>query len=75
FHAKDGYGYKFVADKIIHIDKINPQMASALAGAFKIYKKLNSKNKELMRVELERILAETSLSKNVYEIVSKILKD
>ncbi|MDQ1264843.1 MAG: aminopeptidase, partial [Campylobacterota bacterium] len=33
FHAKDGYGYKFVADKIIHIDKINPQMASALAGA------------------------------------------
>jgi aminopeptidase N len=75
FHAKDGYGYKFVADKIVHIDKINPQMASALAGAFKVYKKLNHKNKELMRVELERILAEVSLSKNVYEIVSKILKD
>lgn len=74
FHAKDGYGYRFVADKIIDIDKINPQMASGLAGAFKIYKKMNKVNKKLMKAELERILAEPSLSKNVYEIVSKIVK-
>lgn len=74
FHAKDGYGYKFVADKIIDIDKINPQMASGLAGSFKIYKKMNRVNKKLMRVELKRVLSEPSLSKNVYEIVSKVLK-
>ncbi|MDY0123536.1 aminopeptidase N [Sulfurimonas sp.] len=74
FHAKDGYGYKFVADRIIDIDKINPQMASGLAGAFKIYKKMNRTNKKLMKTELERILLEPSLSKNVYEIVSKIVK-
>lgn len=73
FHAKDGYGYKFVADKIIDIDKINPQIASGLAGAFKIYEKLNDVNKKLMRAELERVIAEPSISKNVYEIVSKIL--
>lgn len=73
FHAKDGYGYKFVADKIIDIDKINPQIASGLAGAFKIYEKLNSVNKKLMKVELDKILSEPSISKNVYEIVSKIL--
>ncbi|MBE0513628.1 aminopeptidase N [Sulfurimonas sp.] len=74
FHAKDGYGYKFVADKIIDIDKINQQMASGLAGSFKIYKKMNKVNKKLMRAELQRVLSEPSLSKNVYEIVSKILK-
>ncbi|MBW6488417.1 aminopeptidase N [Sulfurimonas sp.] len=73
FHAKDGHGYKFVVDKIIDIDKINPQIASGLAGAFKIFKKLNSANKKLMRTELERVIAEPSISKNVYEIVSKIL--
>ncbi len=73
FHSKDGYGYKFVADKIIEIDKINAQMASALAGAFKIYEKMNPKNKELMRVELERIASDDALSKNTYEIVNKIL--
>jgi aminopeptidase N len=74
FHAKDGHGYAFVADKIIEIDTINPQMASGLAGAFKIYEKLNPTNKQLMHVQLERIISTHSLSKNVYEIISKILK-
>ncbi|MEA3228030.1 MAG: aminopeptidase N C-terminal domain-containing protein, partial [Campylobacterota bacterium] len=74
FHSKDGYGYKFVADKIIEIDKINAQMASGVAGAFKIYEKLNSVNKKLMEIELQRIVSQESLSKNVYEIVGKILK-
>ncbi len=74
FHAKDGSGYSFIADKIIEIDKINAQMASGLAGAFKIYKHLNSVNKELMKVELERVVSTHSLSKNSFEIISKILK-
>ena len=73
FHAKDGSGYSFVAKKILDIDKINPQMASSLAGAFKIYKKLNPINKELMKKELECIVSTQSLSKNTYEIVHKIL--
>ena len=75
FHAKNSYGYKFVADKIIDIDKINPQMASGLAGAFKIYEKMNEINKKAMKVELERIISTQSLSKNVYEIVSKIINN
>ncbi len=74
FHAKDGYGYKFVADKIIEIDAINPQMASGLCGAFKIYEKMNPHNKALMRAELEKIVQTPSLSKNSFEIVNKILK-
>ena len=74
FHAKDGHGYQFIADKIIEIDKINAQMASGLAGAFKIYAKMNPTNKNLMKRELERVISTHSLSKNSYEIVSKILK-
>ncbi len=74
FHAKDGSGYKFVADKIIEIDKINAQMASSLSGAFKIYAKMNDINKSVMNVELQRISSTPSLSKNCYEIVNKILK-
>jgi len=74
FHAKDGLGYKFVADKIIEIDKINAQMASALCGAFKIYEKMNEQNKTLMEIELKRVISTHSLSKNSYEILSKILK-
>ncbi|PHS56531.1 MAG: aminopeptidase N [Sulfurimonas sp.] len=74
FHAKDGHAYNFIANKIIDIDKINPQIASGLCGAFKIYEKLNKINKNIMQKELERIVSTQSISKNVYEIVSKILK-
>ncbi|MDF1882559.1 aminopeptidase N [Sulfurimonas sp. SAG-AH-194-C21] len=74
FHSKDGHAYSFVADKIIEIDKINAQMASGLAGAFKIYTRMNKTNKELMKKELERIAATDGLSKNTFEIISKILK-
>ena len=75
FHAKDGYGYRFVEDKILEIDTINAQMASGLCGAFKIYDKMNSHNKALMRESLERIKQTQGLSKNSFEIVSKILKE
>ena len=74
FHAKDGHGYAFVADKILEIDKINPQMASGLCGAFKIYDKMNEKNRALMKKELQKVLDNETLSKNSFEIVSKILK-
>jgi len=73
FHAKDGSGYKFVADKIIAIDAINAQMASGLAGAFKVYDKMNEVNKSLMKKELQKILDTDGLSKNCFEIVGKIL--
>ena len=73
FHAKDGSGYKFLADKLIEIDKINAQIASRLAGAFKLYKKMNRDSKELMRVELERVMSQEKISSNLYEIVSKIV--
>jgi aminopeptidase N len=74
FHAKDGEGYKFVADKIIHIDKINPQMASGLCQAFKIYDKMNEENQKLMKRELLRVVSTQGLSKNSFEIIDKILK-
>ena len=74
FHAKNGKGYSFIADKIIEIDQINAQMASGLCGAFKIYEKMNKINKGVMKRELERIISTQSLSKNSYEIIAKILK-
>ncbi|RLA72250.1 MAG: aminopeptidase N [Epsilonproteobacteria bacterium] len=73
FHARSGYGYAFIADKIIELDAINPQIASGLSRAFKSYPKLNEYNKKLIKKELKRILEQQSISKNVYEIVEKIL--
>jgi len=73
FHHETGRGYKFIADKVIWLDKINPQIAAGLSGVFKDYKKLLQSRKDLMKVELERIKETDGISKNTFEIVSKIL--
>ena len=73
FHVADGSGYRFIADKVIEIDKINAQIASGLSGAFKVYKKLDEKHKSVMMVALKRIRETENLSNNTYEIISKIL--
>lgn len=74
FYAQDGSGFAFIADKVIEIDTLNPQIASGLAGAFKNYGRLSNEQKTLMGSELERIKNHPNLSNNVYEIVSKILE-
>ena len=72
FNAEDGSGYKIIADAILKLDPMNPQVASRLATGFRSCKLLNSSRKSAAQAELERILAEPSLSRDVYEIVSKI---
>ncbi|MSR78348.1 MAG: aminopeptidase N [Candidatus Omnitrophica bacterium] len=74
FHDKSGSGYKFIADKILEIDRLNPGAAGKLSSAFKKYAHLDLKRKALMRSELNRILKTKGLSKDVFEILSKTLK-
>ena len=73
FHAPDGSGYDFIAGQIIGLDGINPMIAAGLAGAFKTYNRMNVQSKAHMRRALERVQAHRGISKNVYEIVSKLL--
>jgi len=74
FHAKDGSGYQFLSEKLIEIDPINAQLSARLASSFNLYKKMNPINQELIRVELEKIVTTQGISKNLYEITSKILE-
>lgn len=75
FHDASGEGYRLVAQKIIELDTINPQIASGLTGAFKMYDKMHADNQSMMRVELEKVLAVPDISRNVIEIVEKILAE
>ncbi|MDD5159125.1 MAG: aminopeptidase N [Sulfuricurvum sp.] len=74
FYEVSGEGFRFVADKVIEIDALNPQIASGLAGAFKNYGKLSVLQKAQMAMELERIKNHPDLSNNVFEIITKILE-
>ncbi|ULJ70183.1 aminopeptidase N [Wielerella bovis] len=73
FHALDGSGYAFVAEHIKKIDEFNPQVAAGLARAFNLLKRIEPQRQALMRGELEAIEALPNLSKDVREIVEKIL--
>lgn len=73
FNHPSGRGYKLISDRILELDKINPQVASRFAGTFKDYKRTPDHLQQMMKVELERIIKTEGLSKNVYEIISKTL--
>jgi aminopeptidase N len=74
FHAADGSGYEFVAEQIIALDKLNPQVAARIARAFDRYRKFDEGRQLHARAALERIRDTPALSKDVSEIVTKGLQ-
>ena len=73
FHALDGSGYRFLADYIIKLDDMNPQIASRLLTPLTRFRKYNAERQALMIAELKRIYAKDKLSKDVREVVEKSL--
>ena len=72
FHRPDGFGYEFVANQLLDLDSINPQISARIAGSFNIYDKLQTHQKNLMKIQIEKVLKKSGLSKNTFEILSKI---
>jgi len=71
FHACDGKGYAFIADQVLALDKLNPQVASRMARALINWKHLEPVRQSLMHAQLQKIIHTKGLSADVYEIVSK----
>ena len=75
FHEKTGAGYAFIADKILELNALNPQVAARLLRtAFTQWRRYDVNRQGLMKEQLERIVASEGLSPDVYEIASKSLK-
>ncbi|NQV60172.1 MAG: aminopeptidase N [Alphaproteobacteria bacterium] len=73
FHAADGSGYRFLADRVLQLDPINPQIAARLATQLGRWRRYDAGRQVLMQAELSRILAADDLSPDVFEIASKSL--
>jgi aminopeptidase N len=73
FHAADGSGYALVAEMISALDKINPQVAARLAGAFEAWRRYDPARQKLMRGHLESISKMSGLSPNLFEVTSKMV--
>ncbi|MDT8311954.1 MAG: DUF3458 domain-containing protein, partial [Methylophaga sp.] len=75
FHAKDGSGYQFLAEQILVLDKLNPQVAARQLGAFNSWRQYDENRQVLMREALQSIARQPDLSSDVFEIVNKYLVD
>ena len=68
-----GEGYRFLADIVAELNQSNPQIASRLLTPLTKWRNYQGRS-ELMRAQLER-LASLELSRDVYEVVTKSLRD
>ncbi len=79
FHAADGSGYNFLAQRIIERDAENQQLAARLLTPLTRWRKFDAGRQALMKEALGDIRAVADeprgLSKDVFEVVSKSLGD
>ena len=68
FHTPEGY--RLLADSVLKLDAMNPQIASRLVMPLCQWGRLESNFQEVMKSELQRMVAK-ELSKDLYEIISK----
>jgi aminopeptidase N len=73
FHDASGRGYRFLADMILAVDRLNPQTAARLVPPLGRWRRFDAGRQDLMKAELERIVATPGLSKDVFEQASKSL--
>jgi aminopeptidase N len=74
FHQADGSGYTLVADQVLRLDAMNPQVAARLTAPFARWRRFDPARRDLMRSQLERLARAPGLSRDLAEIVSKSLK-
>ena len=73
FHAADGGGYAFLADQVLALDKLNPQVAARIVRGFDRWKRFDSHRRSKSKEQLERIRDARGLSRDVAEIIGKAL--
>ncbi|WP_299586205.1 aminopeptidase N [uncultured Microbulbifer sp.] len=73
FHKEDGSGYKFIAEQVVALDKLNPQIAARLVIPITRWKKYTGNLSDKMKNALQDVLNSGSLSKDVFEVVNKSL--
>ncbi len=74
FHRADGEAYRFVADRVLELDAINPQVASRIVSSFNQWRRFEPGRAALMKAELERIARQPGVSKDVLEIVERAVE-
>ena len=67
-------GYAFLADQVLALDRLNPQIAARMLGTLRSWRALESGRRAKARKALQRIARAKSLSPDVQEIVVRVLE-
>ena len=73
FHDVSGGGYRFLADTIIALDPMNPQVAARMVSPLGQWRRVDAARQTLMQAELQRILDVPNLTSNTFEMASRSL--
>ncbi len=73
FHQASGASYKLLADWLIKLDPINPQTAARLSTAFESWRRYDADRQAMARAELIRIKTTPGLSRNLGEMVTRMI--
>ncbi|MGB1254549.1 MAG: aminopeptidase N [Thiolinea sp.] len=75
YHAADGGGYRFLADRVLELNDTNPQVAARMVRPLMSWRHFEAGRSGLMKMQLERIQSHEGLSVDVLEIVTKSLAE
>jgi aminopeptidase N len=73
FHRADAAGYAFWAERVLELDRINPQLASRIARALDRWSQLAEPYRSAARAAIARVAAAPGLSSDTNEIVTRAL--
>ncbi|MEM9642401.1 MAG: aminopeptidase N [Pseudomonadota bacterium] len=73
FHRADGAGYTLLADWLLRLDAVNPATAARLAGVFETWRQYDAGRQAQMRTQMQRLADRTGLSKDMGEIIGRML--
>jgi aminopeptidase N len=71
FHAVDGSGYAYITNYLMQLDSINAQVAARIVTPLTQWQMHTPKRQSQMVQQLRRLLDKRSLSKDLFEKVSK----
>jgi aminopeptidase N len=73
FARTDGAGFRMVTEAVAEIDKVNPQVASRILTGFRVLPTLEQPRRDAGLAALEALKTQHTLSRNVGEILDRIL--
>ena len=73
FNAVNGKGYLLMADALIKLDRINPQVTARMLTAFRSYRSLDGTRRKLAEAALRKIENSGELSRDTADILGRTL--